>query len=153
MFKALIVLAIAAAPAIARSQSSAAVADTASAADRNVVTSYSVKSGRLMLSSAANPGPVAMPDGTYTNESGIAIVFLEGSITRLVRGESISEISNMRVNRQKLVVLTPSTNALMAVSDINLPSGTFKLPDESSWIRVIIGRPAEFLIAAPTPRQ
>lgn len=127
--------------------------DTTDPAARNIVTSYSVKSGRLLLSSAANPGPVQIPDGTYTSESGNVIVILDGSITRLQRGDRISDISNVRLNRQKLVLLTPSTNALMAVSDITLPSGTYKSPDESTWLRVVIGRPAEFAIGTAPPKQ
>jgi hypothetical protein len=94
-----------------------------------------------------------MPDGAYTNESGIVLVFVDGSVTRLQRGDRLNEISNTRLNRQKLVVLTPSTNALMAVSDITLPSGTFKSPDEQTWIRVVVGRPAEFFIAPPPVKQ
>ena len=142
-------------PAIAEAQDppAASAADTTDPAARNIVTSYSVKSGRLILSSAANPGPVQMPDGEYTNESGIVIVFVDGSVTRLQRGDRTNDISNTRLNRQKLVVLTPSTNALMAVSDITLPSGTFKSPDEQSWIRVVVGRPAEFAIGGKVEKQ
>jgi hypothetical protein len=157
MFRTLLfaVVICAGAPSIARAQDPAApaAADTTDPATRNIVTSYSIKSGRLILSSAANPGRIQMPDGTYTNESGVVLVFADGSVTRLQRGESINEISNTRLNRQKLVLLTPSTNALMAVSDITLPSGTFKSPDEQTWIRVVIGRPAEFVIGPAPIRQ
>lgn len=141
-------------PASAQDTAPAAAADTTDPAARNIVTSYSVKSGKLMLSSASNPGPVQMPDGTYSNESGTVIVFLDGTITRVQRAERITEITNVRLNRQKTVLLTPSTNALMSVSDMNLPSGTFKTEDGKYWLRVVIGRPAEFGIdAAKAPQQ
>ena len=140
-------------PSAVHAQGPSAAPDTTDPAMRNIVNIYAMKSGRLMLSSTANPGPVTFPDGTYTNESGTIIVFLDGSITRLQRGERITEVSNMRLNRQKLLILTPSTNALMTVSDITLPSGIYKSPDESTWLKIVVGRPAEFVIGAAPSKQ
>ncbi|HEX6574742.1 MAG TPA: hypothetical protein VF042_07195 [Gemmatimonadaceae bacterium] len=146
-----VAIAIAFSAATAAAQDPAAASpDTTDPATRNVVASYNIKSGRLMLASVANPSPVPMPDGTYTDGSGASIVILDGAITRYQRSSgAIVEISNMRLTRQKLITLTPSTNALMAVSDMTMPTGTYRSPD-GSWLKVIAGRPAEFAIAPPT---
>ncbi len=116
-------------------------------ATQYVVTEYSVKSGKIVLSSAANPIPTYMPDGTYTNESNTIIVILEGAVVR-VQSEagSITEIASVRMTRQRIITLTPSTNALMQVTDIRLPSGTFTSEDGRSSITVIQGRPTAFTI-------
>ncbi len=116
-------------------------------ASKNVVTAFSVKSGKLVLSSAANPGKSYLPDGTYSTDDGAVLVIVEGRITRLQRsGGEIVEISNVRLTRLGLVALTPSTNALMAVSDFNLPSGTYKSDDGVSSLSVVAGRPTAFTI-------
>lgn len=114
---------------------------------QNVVTEFSVRSGKIALSSAANPGPAYLPDGTYTSENNTIIVILEGRIVRLQRSTGeITEISSVRVNRLHGIMLTPSTNALMAVSDFTLPSGTFKSEDGRSSITVVAGRPTAFTL-------
>ena len=119
---------------------------------RNVVTEFSVRSGKIALSSAANPGPAYLPDGTYTNENNTIIVILEGRIVRLQTSSGeITEISSVRVNSLHGVMLTPGTNALMAVSDIRLPSGTFKSEDGASSVSVVAGRPSAFTLP-PLPR-
>lgn len=116
---------------------------------RNVVTSFSVKSGKLVLSSAANPGKSNLPDGTYTSDDASIMVIVDGRITRFQRGSGeIVEIQNVRVTRLGLISLTPSTNALMAVSDFNLPSGTYKSEDGRSSLTVVVGRPTMFIIPA-----
>lgn len=128
-----------------------ASSDTTAVANPNGVTAYVIKSGRLMLSSKANPKPAWMPDGPYTNQDNLIIVFINGSVTRVVRstGEAI-EIGSMRINRQQRVTLTPFTNALMAVSDLPLPSGTFKSEDGRSSVTIILGRPTEFTLPDTT---
>jgi hypothetical protein len=116
-------------------------------ATKNVVTKFSVRSGKIALSSAANPGPVYMPDGTYTNESGTIIVILNGSITRLQQStDEIVEIASLRLNRQDMIRLTPSTNALMAVTDMPLPSGTYKAEDGRASVTFLSGRPTAFTL-------
>ena len=114
---------------------------------RNVVTTFSVKSGKLVLSSAANPGKSNLPDGTYTSDDASIMVIVDGRITRFQRGSGETvEIQNVRVTRLGLIALTPSTNALMAVSDFNLPSGTYKSEDGRSSLTVVAGRPTAFTI-------
>ena len=114
---------------------------------RNVVTAFSVKSGKLVLSSAANPGKSYLPDGTYSTEDGAILAIVDGRISRFQRATGeIVEISNVRVTRLGLVALTPSTNALMAVSDFNLPSGTYKSEDGKSSLTVVAGRPTAFVL-------
>ena len=116
--------------------------------DPNAVTTYSVRSGKLMLSSSANPKPVTLPDGAYTNQSELIIVFLGGRITRMQEGtDKITEIAAMRLNRDRIVRLTPSTNALMMVNDFTLPSGTFKSEDGLSSVKIVFGRPTEFTLS------
>ena len=120
--------------------------DTA-VSEPNAVTAYAIKSGKLMLSSKANPKPTPLPDGTYTNQSDLILVILDGRVTRVQEStDRIIEIASMRLNREKLVKLMPSTNALMAVSDMTLPSGTFKSADGASSITVVFGRPTEFTL-------
>jgi hypothetical protein len=116
---------------------------------RNVVTAFSVKSGKIALSSAANQGPAYLPDGTYTNENNTIIVILDGRIARLqTSSDAITEIALVRVNRQRVIMLTPSTNALMEVKDITLPSGTFRSEDGASSVTVVAGRPTAFTLPA-----
>ena len=116
--------------------------------DPNTVTAYSVRSGKLMLSSRANPKPVTLPDGAYTNQSELTIVFLNGRITRMQEGtDKITEIAAMRLNRDRIVRLTPSTNALMMVNDFTLPSGTFKSEDGLTSVKIVFGRPTAFTLS------
>lgn len=115
------------------------------------VTAYSLRSGKLMLSSKANPKPVTMPDGAYTNEADVIIVFLDGRVTRVQEStDRITEIASARLNRNRLVTLTPSTNALMAVSEIILPSGTFTSEDRRSSVTIVFGRPTAFTLSGGT---
>jgi len=112
---------------------------------QNVVTTFSVKSGKIALSSVAYPGKTYLPDGTYTNENGTIIVIVDGILVRLQQSTGeITEIASVRVNRQNVIVLTPSTNALIQVTDVKLPSGTFKSEDARSSITVVAGRPTAF---------
>lgn len=125
---------------------SAASPDTTTG-DPNAVTVYAIRSGKLMLSSKANPKPVAMPDGVYTNQSELTIAILGGRVTRIRESTGeITEFAAMRLNRDRLVKLTPATNALMAVTDVTLPSGTFKSEDGRSSVTVVFGRPTAFII-------
>lgn len=127
---------------------SAQESDT-TAVNPHAVTAYALKSGRLLLSSKANPKPARMPDGAYANQDNVVIVFLDGSVTRVQRSTGeITEIESMRLNRQQRVTLTPSTNALMAVSDLPLPSGTFTSEDGRSSVTFILGRPTEFTLTS-----
>ncbi|MEO8193517.1 MAG: hypothetical protein ABI681_06675 [Gemmatimonadales bacterium] len=143
-----IIAAISASAISAQTPSPVPVPDTTigDPSTRNVVT-YSVRSGKLALSSAADPGPAYMPDGTYTNDANMIIVIVDGRITR-IQGSSgeITEISSVRLGRQRAIALTPATNALMAVSDITLPSGTFKSDDGRASFRVVAGRPTAFTL-------
>ena len=123
-----------------------ALPDTA-AANRDSVIAYSIKSGKLMLSSKANPKPVSLPDGAYTNEADVIIVFVNGRVTRVQEStDKITEIESARLNKNKLVTLTPSTNALMAVSEIILPSGTFTSEDRRTSVTIVFGRPTAFTL-------
>lgn len=115
------------------------------------VTAYSLRSGKLMLSSKANPKPVTMPDGAYTNEADVIIVFIDGRVTRVQEStDRITEIASARLNRNRLVTLTPSTNALMAVSEIILPSGTFTSEDRRRSVTIVFGRPTAFTLSGGT---
>lgn len=135
--------------AISAQEQAPASSDIAAAANPNAVTTYVMKSGKLMMSSKTNPKPAPMPDGTYTNQDNLIIVLLDGSVTRVVRstGETI-EVASMRINRQQSIRLTPSTNALMAVSDMPMPSGIFKSADGLSSVTIVLGRPMEFTVPA-----
>lgn len=116
---------------------------------QNAVTAVSIKSGRLVLSSAANPGKTLVPDGTYTNELNTIIVIVNGRITRVQESSgSIVEVESIRQSRQGVIRVVPSTNALMAVSERPLPSGTFRSEDGQSSIKIVFGRPTEFTVAA-----
>lgn len=138
--------------AYGQTSSPAASTDVPGNSTQNVVTAYAVKSGKIALSSAANPKPVFLPDGTYTNESGTILVILEGVLTRLQQSTGeITEINSVRKTRQDVIVLTPSTNALMQVTDIKLPSGTFRSEDGRSSITVVAGRPTAFTIPGNPP--
>jgi hypothetical protein len=121
--------------------------------DSSAVTSFSIKSGKIVLSSLKNPGKDYLPDGTYTNEGGTIIVILDGKIVRLQRGDpaEITEIASVRLNPRHGIQLTPNTNALMAVSEITLPTGTYTSEDGASSMRVVSGTPRMFTI--PTPES
>jgi hypothetical protein len=101
-----------------------------------------------MLASLANPVPVSLPDGKYMNDAGLILLIFDGSVTRVQFGDDgIRDISNMRTNRQKIVVLTPSTNALMSVADMTLPSGVFKSEDGKTSFTIVAGRPTRFSLS------
>ena len=91
----------------------------------NAVKDFSIRSGKLVLSSAANPGPVYLPDGTYSDESNTAIVIRDGRIARIQQASGdLIEVSAVRLNRRGVITVTPSTNALMAVSEwVESPGG------------------------------
>jgi hypothetical protein len=100
-----------------------------------------------MLSSKANPKPTALPDGTYTNDSDLIIVFLDGRVSRIQEStDKLTEIGSMRLSRQQRVTLTPSTSALMAVTEFTLPSGLFKSVDGSTSVTIVNGRPIAFTL-------
>ena len=112
----------------------------------NDVTAVSIKSGRLALSSASNPGPVYLPDGAYSNGSGTVLVLLDGRIIRVEYGAgTVSQVASMRYQRDR-VMLTPPVTALMSVSPFPLPSGTFTSQDGAHVVTVMSGRPTEFII-------
>src|SRR3569832_1475137 len=71
----------------------------------NTVTSFSVKSGKLLLASVAHPGPMNLPDGTYTNQRELSIVFQDGRVVRVQNGlGNITDITASRVSRQRSVM-------------------------------------------------
>ena len=144
-----VLLTVTASAAAAQAPASAP-ADTA-ATDVNAVTAYAIRSGKLVLSSKANPKPTPLPDGTYTNQADLILVILDGRVTRVQEStDRITEIASMRLNREKLVRLTPSTNALMAVGEMPFPSGTFKSADGLTSFTIVYGRPTEFILASGT---
>jgi hypothetical protein len=121
-----------------------AVADSTT---QNAVTKYSIKSGKLALSSAAHPGLTFLPDGTYTNQADLIIVILDGHITRIQDGSGpITEINSIRLTRQQAVALMPATSGLMAVREIPLPSGTFTSADGKNSFTIVYGKPTEFTL-------
>jgi hypothetical protein len=143
---------VAATATYAQAPSPAAAPDMPDTSTRNVVTAFSVRDGKIALSGAVNRGPAYLPDGTYTNESNTIIVIRDGVIVRVQTSSGeITEISAIRMNRQSVIMLTPSTNALMQVSDIKLPSGTFKSGDGRSSITVVAGRPTAFTLPESSP--
>jgi hypothetical protein len=112
-----------------------------------------MKSGKIALSSIANPKPTFLPDGTYTNESGVILVILEGLITRLQREQSDPiEIASVHLGRDRMIMLVPGTNALMQVADIRIPSGTFISADGLSSLKVVSGHPVSFTVSASPPQ-
>ena len=135
--------------ASAQASSTPAPDSTSSDPAGNVVTKYLIRSGKLVLSSAASPGQTVVPDGTYTSDEGTLIVILEGRINRIQRGSGeIIDVASSRVNRQRVIMVTPSTNALMAVSEIALPSGMFKSEDGRNEFTILLGRPTAFSFRA-----
>lgn len=138
------------ASSLSAQEAASAPGDTATE-DPHAVTAYSIRSGKLMVSSKANPKPTALPDGTYMNEAGVILVFVNGRVTRVQETtDRITEIASMRLNRQRLVILTQSTNALMAVIEVMLPSGTFRAENGNSSVTIVYGRPAAFTITGGT---
>lgn len=145
---------VSASTAYAQETAPASAPETVDSAALNAVTTYSMKSGRIALSSVANPKPSFLPDGTYTNESGVVLVILEGVIARLQREQSDPiEIASVHLGRDKVIMLVPGTNALMQVSDIRIPSGTFRSADGVSSLKVLSGHPISFTLPASTPKQ
>jgi hypothetical protein len=118
------------------------------------VTAFAVKSGKIALSSATTTKPVFLPDGAYTNEGGTVIVIVDGVIVRIEReaGEA-TFIESVRLNRDHQIMLTPGTNALMQVTDMRLPSGTFRSADGKSSMSVVQGRPTSFSVPASPPEH
>ena|SRR5688572_28283602 len=109
------------------------------------VTRVSIKSGKLALSSAANPGPVFLADGAYTNESNTVIVVLDGRITRVEYGSGkVIQVASVHLQRER-VMLMPQVTALMSVSPVPLPSGRFT-SENSVKLTVVSGRPTEFTL-------
>jgi hypothetical protein len=132
---------------VAAQTAAPALSDTAET-HPNAVTAYAIRSGKLMLSSRTNPEPVSLPDGTYKNQSDLIVVIMNGRVTRIQETtDRITEISSMRLNRQKLVTLMPSTNALMAVNELLLPSGTFTSEDGKTSFTIVFGRPTAFTLS------
>ncbi len=104
-----------------------------------------------MLSSKTNPKPVSLPDGVYTNQSDLVLAILDGRVTRIRESTGgITEIAWMRLNKDRLMKLTPSTNALMTVTDVTLPSGTFKSEDGRSYVKIVFGLPTAFSLSGGT---
>jgi hypothetical protein len=116
------------------------------------VGALSIKSGKLALSSAANPGPVFLPDGVYTNESNTVIVVLDGRITGVEyeSGKHV-RVASLHMQRDR-VMLTPTVTALMSVSPFPLPSGKFTSQDGVT-LTVVSGRPTEFTLRAAAPQH
>jgi hypothetical protein len=140
--------------AYAQDPAPSAAAEPVDSATLNGVTTYSIKSGKIAMSSIANPKPSFLPDGTYVNESGTVLVILEGAITRLERAEGeATEIFSVHLGRDRVVMLVPSTNALMQVADVRLPSGTFRSVDGLSSMRVLSGHPVSFTIPGSATHQ
>ena len=149
MLRIVAILLASTASAVSAQAPAPASADTTTA-DPDAVTAYSVRSGKLILSSRANPKQAPLRDGTYTNQSGVIIVVVDGRVTRIQESTGgITEIASMRLNRKQLITVTPSTNALMAVSDFPLPSGTFTSEDGSS-VKIVLGRPTAFTLPGGT---
>lgn len=144
------------AASVARAQTSASASppepSTVDSATLHNVTEYSVKSGKLVLASAANPIPVYLPDGTYTSEAGENFVISDGKVVRIMDAAGqVTDITNTRKNRFGFIVLTPNTNALMTVSDVKLPSGNFTSDDGLVTFRSVLGRPTSFKISRRQP--
>lgn len=115
----------------------------------NQVTAVSIRSGKLALSSAANPGPVFLPDGAYRNDANTVIVILDGRIIRVEYGSgTVTQVASSRVQRGR-VMLTPPVTALMSVSPFPLPGGTFTHQDGAAWVKIVSAMPTEFVVRAP----
>lgn len=121
-------------------------ADSARVAGPHDVISLKIKSGRLALSSASNPGPVFLSDGAYTNDAGIVISILDGRIVSVgYPSGRVDEVASISIQRDR-VMLMPPVVALMQVSPFPLPSGTFTTPSGARF-RVLSARPTEFTLA------
>lgn len=124
------------------SQESAPPSDTLS----HEVTDVSIKSGKLALSSAANPGSVFLADGAYKNDSDTFIIVVDGRIIRIEYGTgTVSQVATIRLQRDDRVMLTPPVTALMQVTPFPLPSGTFR-SQHGALLKVSSGRPVEFTL-------
>lgn len=116
----------------------------------NEVTAVSIKSGKLALSSAANPGPVFLTDGVYTDEGNAVIVVLDGRISRVEYASGkLIQVASIHRQRER-IMLVPQVSALMSVSPFPLPSGRFT-SDNGVTLTVVAGRPTEFTLRAATP--
>jgi hypothetical protein len=119
----------------------------------NEVTAVSIKSGKLALSSTANPGPVFLADGAYANEQNTVIVVLHGRIVRIEYASgTVTQVASIRMQKER-VMLTPPVVALMAVSPFPLPSGMFRSQDGVSSLRVVGGSPTAFTVPPRSPRD
>lgn len=131
----------------------ASLAQEPSSAGPNEVTEVSIKSGKLALSSAANPGPVFLPDGAYMNDASTTIVIVHGRIVRVEYGSGTAvQVASIRLTNER-VMLTPPVTALMQVQPIPLPSGIFRSKDGSSSLKVVSARPTEFVVSASAPQS
>ena len=111
---------------------------------QNGVRNLSISGGKLVLSSAAHPGPASMPNGAYESDAKTVIVFLDGRITRVEYATgTISQVASMRLQNGRVMLMPPVT-ALMQISAFPLPSGTFTMRNGSAFLKVVSGRPAEF---------
>lgn len=138
----------------AQAQSPASSPEPVDSAAPIAVTTFAVKSGKIALSSASNPKPVFLPDGTYKNESGTVIAIVDGVIAKIERdGGEATFIETVRMNRDRQILLTPSTTALMQVADIRLPSGTYTSVEGQASFSVVMGRPTSFTVPAKAPEQ
>ena len=149
-----IILAGITASGVSAQSPAAAAAPDSTIPDPNSVKAFAIRSGKLTLSSASSPRPVNVPDGAYANQAEVTLVFVGGRITSLQESTGgITEISSIRLQRQRGITLMPSTNALMAVGEFQLPSGTFKSEDGVRWFTIVMGRPTAFSFASrpPTP--
>ena len=116
------------------------------------VTEVSIKSGKLPLSSATNPGPVFFADGAYTNEIKTVIVVQGGRIIRVEYASgTVSRVASIRLQNQR-VMLKPPVTALVPVSPFPLPSGTFTTQDGAHSFKVVSGRPTELTVRAGSPQ-
>lgn len=136
----------------AQTTAATATADIPDSTAQSVVTTFAIRSGKIALTTAASQAPAYLPDGAYTNESNTVIVILEGVVARIQTSSGqITEIGSVRMNRQRMITLTPSTNALMQVSDIRIPSGTFTSEDGRISITFVQGRPTAFTLPRSSP--
>lgn len=136
----------------AQPASPAVVAEMPDSTAQSAVTTFAVRSGKIALTTAASQAPAYLPDGAYTSESNTVIVILEGVVARIqMSSGQITEIGSVRMNRQRMITLTPSTNALMQVSDIRIPSGTFTSEDGKISITFLLGRPTVFILPRSSP--
>jgi len=109
----------------------------------DVVTSVSIKSGRLALATAGVSEPMYLPDGAYRSDTKTVLVILDGRISRVEYASgTITPVASARMERGR-VMLTPPVGALMQVTPFPLPTGTFTNEDASVTLKVVSGQPRE----------